>query len=176
MGPLHAVGCRDSKMLLAYSSVSHINLGVYGLGVISSSAYTGNILLGVRHGYVSALMFYVVGTCYVHTGTRQLYFLLGRLGGSSIITGLFSSVMVGNGGFPPFLSFWAELWLLLSACTYAQLIVVALGVYFILAFYYSVFIILHLTKCGLLVKVDLYIRLYLMAGLVVLLDLLMLVY
>jgi len=86
LGPLHAVGCRDSKMLLAYSSVSHINLGVYGLGVISSSAYTGNILLGVRHGYVSALMFYVVGTCYIHTGTRQLYFLLGRLGGSSVIT------------------------------------------------------------------------------------------
>lgn len=64
---------RDSKIIAAYSSITHINVGLYGANVRSLSLMESNYLLCLGHGYVSVIMFYFVGTLYHHRGSRLLH-------------------------------------------------------------------------------------------------------
>ena len=174
IAPLCASWRRDAKVLLAYSSVSHINLGLYRLNLISSISGSGNSLLGLRHGYISAILFFVVGTLYHHAGTRQLYHLIGAVTSRRVVSVCVSVLILGNMGVPPFLSFWRELLLVLSVLSLMQLAFLGLVVYFVFAFYYSVYLIVHTTKCGLYGSQLLlrhYTALYLMFGLLILVNL-----
>lgn len=96
---------RERKVLTALRRVTHINFGLYGIRILSLFRFEGAGILGVRHGFVSSLIFSFVGLAYHSRGTRVLYFLRGFL-----LFSLFFCLMVvmgylSNAGTPPLLSF-----------------------------------------------------------------------
>jgi NADH-quinone oxidoreductase subunit M len=163
-------------VLLAYSSISHINLGLYGLRLVSSIRGAGNILLGLRHGYISALLFFLVGTIYHFVGSRQVFHLMGIIAAAGVVTFSVSLLILGNIGIPPFLSFWRELLLVLRVLSSMQLVLVGVSFYFIFSFYYCIYLIVHVTKHGDKNIFNDYMLLYLMVGLIMLLNLLVVYY
>lgn len=104
-GGLLARLSRETKVLTAYSSITHLNFGLYGVNLCSSRLLESRYVLCLGHGYIRTIIFYLVGSLYHYSGTRVLYYALGL----SSITGLiyilvFISYLV-NAGIPPFLPF-----------------------------------------------------------------------
>lgn len=67
----------DFKMVLAYSSISHMGIVLIGLAAMNQAGVQGAIFQVVSHGLISALLFFLVGVFYERTETS----LIGNLGG-----------------------------------------------------------------------------------------------
>ncbi|NNU90126.1 MULTISPECIES: NADH-quinone oxidoreductase subunit M [Anoxybacillus] len=67
----------DFKMVLAYSSVSHMGIVLIGLGSLNEAGMQGAIFQAVSHGFIAAFLFFFVGVMYERTRTTTL----ARLGG-----------------------------------------------------------------------------------------------
>lgn len=67
----------DFKMVLAYSSISHMGIVLMGLAAFNEAGVQGAIFQMVSHGLISALLFFLVGVFYERTETS----LIGNLGG-----------------------------------------------------------------------------------------------
>jgi len=67
----------DSKTLAAYSSISHIGFALLFLMGGRLFLKWGSLLIMVRHGYISSLMFYFIGVLYNFFSTRLVYLLGG---------------------------------------------------------------------------------------------------
>ncbi len=71
-GALAALGERDIKRILAYSSLSHMGFIVLGLFSINSQGVNGAVLQMVNHGIVTPALFLAAAALYVRTGTNNL--------------------------------------------------------------------------------------------------------
>ncbi|EID42665.1 NADH-quinone oxidoreductase subunit M [Parageobacillus thermoglucosidasius] len=67
----------DFKMVLAYSSVSHMGIVLIGLGALNEAGMQGAIFQAVSHGLISALLFLLVSILFERTNTTEM----DRLGG-----------------------------------------------------------------------------------------------
>lgn len=70
-----AIAClaqEDMKRVIAYSSVSHMGFVTLGIGSLSAAAISGAIFQMISHGFVSAMLFFLVGTVYERCHTRQI--------------------------------------------------------------------------------------------------------
>ncbi len=102
VGGLCAIGQRDLKALVAYSSVSHMNflLAVVCCGVVSGEA--GAWVVMVAHGLVSRGLFYVCGVSFYGLGSRKVYFR-GIVGGVMCL--VVPLLVFSNFGVPPSVGF-----------------------------------------------------------------------
>ncbi|MFC4599728.1 complex I subunit 4 family protein [Cohnella hongkongensis] len=102
----------EFKLVLAYSSISHMGIVLLGIASLGEVGLQGAIFQSVSHGLISALLFLVVGSIYERTGTTEL----GELGGLAkampfmsgilLLAGLASLGLPGLSGFVgEFLSF-----------------------------------------------------------------------
>jgi len=107
-GCLCAVCQRDSKALVAYSSVSHMNFLLAALCCGGCGA-SGTWVIMVAHGLVSGGLFYVCGLRYYVFGTRKLYFG-GRLVGVRCV--VVPLLVFFNFGLPPSVVFFGEVLLI----------------------------------------------------------------
>ena len=69
-GAVCALGQRDVKRLVAYSSVSHLGFVVLGVFALTQQAVTGGVLQMVNHGLATGALFLLVGMVYDRTHTR----------------------------------------------------------------------------------------------------------
>lgn len=104
-GAFLALVQKDFKMVLAYSSISHMGIVLMGLGAMNEAGVQGAIFQVVSHGLISALLFFLVGVMYerVHTS------MIDRLGGMAkalpltagflLATGMASLGLPGMSGF-----------------------------------------------------------------------------
>jgi NADH-quinone oxidoreductase subunit M len=67
----------DFKMVLAYSSISHMGIVLIGVGAMNEAGIQGAIFQVVSHGLISALLFFLIGVMYERVGTS----IIGKLGG-----------------------------------------------------------------------------------------------
>jgi proton-translocating NADH-quinone oxidoreductase chain M len=68
-----ALRCTDAKKIIAYSSVSHMNLIVVGLFSNSIEGIEAAIMQSVSHGIVSSALFFLIGIIYDRYHTRDVY-------------------------------------------------------------------------------------------------------
>ncbi|WP_010677178.1 complex I subunit 4 family protein [Bacillus timonensis] len=68
---------KDFKMVLAYSSISHMGIVLIGLGAMNEAGVQGAVFQVVSHGLISALLFFLIGVMYERAGTSYI----DRLGG-----------------------------------------------------------------------------------------------
>jgi NADH-quinone oxidoreductase subunit M len=67
----------EFKMVLAYSSVSHMGIILIGLGALNEAGIQGAIFQAVSHGLIAAFLFLLVSILYERTNTTAI----DRLGG-----------------------------------------------------------------------------------------------
>lgn len=62
----------DVKRVLAFSSVSHMNLIILGIFALDQQGFDGSLLQMVNHGVIMAGLFFIVAMTYARSGTRRL--------------------------------------------------------------------------------------------------------
>lgn len=72
-----ALAQTDMKRIVAYSSIEHMNLSIIGLFIGTDLAVTGSYGLIIAHGWVSAGLFFAVGSLYDRHGQRDLLYYRG---------------------------------------------------------------------------------------------------
>jgi len=96
---------KDFKLVLAYSSISHMGIVLLGIAAFSEIGMQGAIFQMVSHGLISALFFLLVGSIYERTQTTQLDQLGGLakslpfMSGILLVAGLASLGLPGLSGF-----------------------------------------------------------------------------
>ena len=123
IGGLLAIGQKDFKRMLAYSSISQMGYVLIAIGlalkpgaelVVASLALIGGLFHLVNHAVFKSLLFLCSGAVEYRTGTRDL----GKLGGlikKMPVTG--SACAIGSlsiAGIPPFNGFWSKLIIILA--------------------------------------------------------------
>ena len=104
-GALSAIHQTDLKYINAYSSVSHCNLVLFAILMLTRTAMTGAVLQMISHGLMTALFFALIGMIYERTHTRMITEMGGLmkvipfLGVSFVIAGLASLGLPGLSGF-----------------------------------------------------------------------------
>lgn len=118
---------RDMKKLIAYSSVAHMGMAVFGLFSFNLHGITGAVFQMISHGLVSAALFLCVGVLYDRLHTREL----DRFGGLARTMPHFATVLVffsfASAGLPGTSSFVAEILILMSSFEISGLWTLGLG-------------------------------------------------
>jgi NADH-quinone oxidoreductase subunit M len=111
-GAVLALVQKEFKLVLAYSSISHMGVVLLGLSALNEIGLKGAMFQMISHGLISALFFLLVGSLYERTHTTRLDELGGLarsmpfMSGILLIAGLASLGLPGLSGFVgEFLSF-----------------------------------------------------------------------
>ena len=108
-GSLSTLRQVDLKRIIAYSSVSHMNLVVLGIFSFNREGLEGATYLMVAHGLVSSALFFCVGVLYDRTHSRLLRYYGGLVTVMPMFaTGLFV-FSLANMSFPGTPNFIGEL-------------------------------------------------------------------
>lgn len=98
----------DFKMVLAYSSISHMGIVIIGIGVLNEAGLQGAIFQVVSHGLIAALFFFLVGIIYEREHTSQMKTLRGMTKRMPIIAGFLLTVGLASLGLPGMSGFVSE--------------------------------------------------------------------
>lgn len=134
---LLALAQDDLKKMIAYSSVSHMGLVLFGLAVLQQRAFNGAVVQMFAHGLISAMLFMCCGILQHSVGTRRI----GDLGGAANVLPKLSALTVytffASIGLPGLLGFIPELMVFLGAfAAHKLLTVVAMLSMILTAAYY----------------------------------------
>jgi multicomponent Na+:H+ antiporter subunit D len=114
-GALLAIGQRDIKRLLAYSSVSQIGFIIFSIGLGTPLGILGGLFHLLNHATFKSLLFLNSGAIVYSTGNRDL----AKMGGLrekmpvTATTSLIASLSIS--GIPPFSGFWSKLIIIMAA-------------------------------------------------------------
>ena len=104
-GALVAIGQRDMKRLVSYTSVAHFGFIAVGTFALTSQGVSGGVLYMVNHGLSTGLLFLAVGFLAARAGTRDSDAIGGIqkvtpvLAGILLIAGLSSLALPGMNSF-----------------------------------------------------------------------------
>ncbi|MDR0843215.1 MAG: NADH-quinone oxidoreductase subunit L [Acidobacteriota bacterium] len=114
VGAFAALGQKNFKRMLAYSSISQIGYIIIGLGAANEIGYVGAILHLFNHSTFKTLLFVNSAAVEKQTGTVDMD-KLGGLSSKMPVTG-FTSVLafLSTAGVPPLSGFWSKLLIVLG--------------------------------------------------------------
>jgi len=72
-GALNALAQRDLKRMIAYSSVSHMGFVLLGIASQTAEGISGAVMQMVSHGFLSTMLFFLVGIVYNRVHDRDIY-------------------------------------------------------------------------------------------------------
>ena len=105
----------DLKRLVAYSSVSQMGYVLLGVAALGEVGITGANVQMVSHGFISGLLFALVGFVYSRTHTRQIADMSGLGRRMPLVAVVFTLAAFGTAGLPALSGFVAELLVFLGA-------------------------------------------------------------
>ncbi|OEF96788.1 complex I subunit 4 family protein [Desulfuribacillus alkaliarsenatis] len=108
-GAMLALVQKDLKKLIAYSSISHMGIVLLGVASYTTQGMQGAIFQMVSHGFISALLFFMVGAIYERTHTRMLADLGGLSKSMPILAGFMLAAAMASVGLPGLSGFVSEL-------------------------------------------------------------------
>jgi NAD(P)H-quinone oxidoreductase subunit 4 len=110
-GALNAIAQTDMKKMVAYSSIGHMGYILLGTAAATPLSLLATVFQMVSHGFISALLFILVGVVYQKTGTRDIRVLRGLLNperGLPVIGSLMIVAVMASAGLPGTIGFIAE--------------------------------------------------------------------
>ena len=114
-GALSAMGQKDLKYIVAYSSVSHMGVVMLGAATLTVDGWNGAVYQMFAHGVMTGLLFALVGLVYERAHTR----LVPKMGGfGKVMPGIaafFTIACLSSLGMPGTAGFVAELLVFLGA-------------------------------------------------------------
>ena len=114
-GALMAIAQRDMKLLVAYSSVSHMGFIVLGIFSYNVQGQQGAVLQMVNHGIIISALFLIVAWIADRAGTRDRSAMAGLAARMPVMAGVFIIVTLAALGLPGLNSFVGEFMTLLGA-------------------------------------------------------------
>ncbi len=112
-----ALAQKDLKLLIAYSSISHMGFVLLGLGALNTIGITGAMFQMLAHALISAGLFLIVGVIYLRTKTR-IFSHLGGLGQVMPKAFYFTMLLaLASLGLPLLVGFAAEVMIFYGAFT-----------------------------------------------------------
>lgn len=111
---LVALGQKDMKRLVAYSSIGHMGLVVIGLAVWDSLTLSGSILQMVNHGITTAALFIMVGMLDERFHTRTLADFGGLWKSMPMFSAFFLLFAMASLGLPGLNNFVSEFLILIG--------------------------------------------------------------
>ena len=124
-GALMALAQRDMKLLVAYSSVSHLGFIVLGIFALNQQGQQGAVLQMVNHGIIVPALFLLIGWIAARTGTRDRAEMKDLAPRMPVLAGVFMVVTLAALGLPMLNSFVGEFMTLLGAWQLAPWLAVA---------------------------------------------------
>ena len=128
VGSLLALGQKDFKRLLAYSSIGQIGYAVFALGLGTPLGILGGLFHLLNHSVFKSLLFLNSGAIVYATGNRDLESMGGlsqRMRVTST-TSLIGSLSVS--GIPPLGGFWSKLIIIIAAVESGQHILAGVAI------------------------------------------------
>ncbi len=123
-GALMAIAQRDMKLLVAYSSVSHMGFIVLGIFAYNVQGQQGAVVQMVNHGLIISALFLLVAWISDRAGTRDRSAMAGLATRMPVMAGVFFVVTLAALGLPGLNSFVGEFMTLLGAWQRAPLLAV----------------------------------------------------
>jgi NADH-quinone oxidoreductase subunit M len=114
-GGLVAVWQRDMKLIIGYSSSSHMGYVLLGIASMTAVGLEGAVFLMVAHGLMTALAFGLIGWFYDQTHTRMLDDLGGLMRTMPFIGTCFVIAAMASAGLPGFANFVSEMMVIVGA-------------------------------------------------------------
>lgn len=111
---LSATRQTDLKRIIAYSSISHMNLVILGVFSFSFVGLEGSILQSINHGFTSSALFFLVGVLYDRYHSRFLYYYGGLVQVMPLFSALFLIFTFANIAIPGTSSFVGEFLILIG--------------------------------------------------------------
>ncbi len=125
-GALLAIGQRDMKRLVAYTSLAHFGFIAMGTFALTSQGGTGAVLYMVNHGLSTGLLFLVVGFLVTRRGSRDVSAYGGMAKVTPVLAGVFLIAGLSSLALPGLNSFVSEFLVLVGTFTrYRALAIVA---------------------------------------------------
>lgn len=134
----------DLKRVIAYSSISHMNLAILGLFSGTREGVLGGIILMVAHAFSSGGLFLLAGCLYIRTKSRLLPYFGGLAGIMPVFGAGFLSFSILNIGFPPTLNFVGEISCLLASYALGTSILFLLFPGYVLTAFYSMWLFIRI--------------------------------
>lgn len=122
-GSYLALAQTDLKKLVAYSSIGHMGFAMLGLAANNAAGFTGAYFVMIAHGVVTAMLFFLVGSVYDRSHTRQIPELGGVNAGMPKLGGLIVFTALASMGLPGLAGFWGEFWSLYGAVLAGDLMI-----------------------------------------------------
>ncbi|REE91465.1 NADH-quinone oxidoreductase subunit M [Paenibacillus taihuensis] len=107
-GAVLAVVQKEFKLVLAYSSISHMGIVLLGIASLNEIGLHGAIIQLISHGLISALLFLIVGSIYERTGSTELKDLGGLARSMPFISGILLTAGMASLGLPGLSGFIGE--------------------------------------------------------------------
>lgn len=107
-GAVLALRQTDFKLILAYSSISHMGIVLLGLAAFNEIGLKGAIFQLVSHGLISALLFLLVGSLYERTETTEVRKLGGLAAALPFMCGILMLAGMASLGLPLLSGFISE--------------------------------------------------------------------
>ena len=123
-GALMAIAQSDMKLLVSYSSVSHMGFIVLGIFALNVQGQQGAVVQMVNHGIIIAALFLIVAWIDDRLGTRDRFGMAGLALRMPVMAGVFAVVALAALGLPGLNSFVGEFMTLLGAWERAPLLAV----------------------------------------------------
>ncbi|MDA8346417.1 MAG: NADH-quinone oxidoreductase subunit M [Thermaerobacter sp.] len=111
-GALVALTQRDGKLVIGYSSLSHLGLVLLGIAALSYTGLEGAVLQMVNHGIYATALFLLFGVVEERMGTRDLQAMGGLEARGPILAGLFLITVLTALGLPGLQGFAGEITIL----------------------------------------------------------------
>jgi NADH:ubiquinone oxidoreductase subunit 4 (subunit M) len=112
----------DAKRIVAYCSISHMNIGIVALFTFTKEGTLGSVLGMLSHGLVSAALFFLIGVLYRRYGSRLVFYYGGLNRYMPLFSIFFFLFVLGNIAFPLTFNFIAEFMMLIAVSTYSKLV------------------------------------------------------
>nr|QBZ38103.1 NADH dehydrogenase subunit 4 [Cemus sauteri] len=113
----------DFKVLVAYSSVSHMGLVICGLMTLTSYGFYGSLYLMMSHGLVSSGLFYLGGCLYDRLGSRSMFLMSGFINFMPSFMMFFFFLVVSNMSCPPSLNLVSEIFICFSLISWCKFVI-----------------------------------------------------
>ena len=114
-GAVAAMGQRDLKYVIGYSSVSHMGYVLIGFATLNAVGMGGAVLQMFSHGIMTALLFGAVGVIYDRTHIRDIGVLEGLAKRMGMTAAFFAVAGLTSLGLPGLSGFVAELMVFIGA-------------------------------------------------------------
>lgn len=114
-GAMVALAQKDLKRLIAYSSVSHMGFVLLGLASLTAEGISGAMMQMISHGFLSVMLFFIVGVIYTRVHDRYIYNFRGLATHMPKFTFFVMIAFFASLGLPGFSAFIAEVFSLIGA-------------------------------------------------------------